>query len=345
MQAGERQATIKEVARLAGVAASSVSRVLNEHADVSPQMRARVLQAAEQLGYQPDFLAQSLRLGLTRTIGFVVRDIANPLFAGIVKGAEQELENNGYSILLMNSLGDPLLDAKHIEVLRQRRVDGLILSLQSEVNVHTRHALHSIATPIVLLDREVKAVPADAVLFDHAHGVSEAVRALAALGHRQIALIVGNSETRGSRERVKGYRAGLHEAGLPARADDIAEMSSFSRDLGYSATVHLVDRPHPPTAIIAGNSQLGIGTLAALSDRGLRPGTDMSLVICDDLELLRLMSPPISVVARDAEQMGLAAARLLLNRLRGDGDGGPQHVTLPTHYVARESSQPPPVAR
>jgi LacI family transcriptional regulator len=308
MSAGDHQATIKEVARLAGVAASSVSRVLNEHADVSPQMRARVIHAAEQLGYQPDFLAQSLRLGLTRTVGFVVRDIANPLFAGIVKGAEQELENHGYSILLMNSLGDPMLDAKHVGVLRQRRVDGLILSLQSEVNANTRLALR--------------------------------------LGHRRVSLIVGNAETRGSRERAKGLRAGFASLGLPVPEEGIVEVASYARDLGYAATLRLLDRPVPPTALIAGNSQLGIGVLAGLSERRVRPGQDMSLVICDDLELLRLMSPPVSVVARDAEKMGVAAARLLLDRLQhvDSQPGQPCQVTLPTHYVGRGSCQPPPAS-
>ena len=344
MNTGDQQATIKEVARLAGVAPSSVSRVLNERADVSAQMRARVMQAAEKLGYQPDFLAQSLRLGLTRTVGFVVRDIANPLFAGIVKGSEQELENHGYSILLMNSLGDPLLDAKHVGVLRQRRVDGLILSLQSEVNVNTRRALRGITTPIVLLDREIKAVTADAVYFDHSTGVSQAVKALVTLGHRHVCLVVGNSDTRGSRERVRGFRAGFEAAGLAVQAGAIVEVSPpIPGTCGYDATLGLLDRHNPTTAIIAGNSQLGIGVLAALSERGLHPGNDMSLVICDDLELLRLMSPPISVVARDGEQMGVAAARLLLDRLQGNG-GPPRQVTLPTQYVARGSSRCPPSA-
>src|SRR5579863_7394592 len=114
----EHQTTIKAVASRAGVAPSSVSRALNDHPDVSEEMRARVLEAVKELGYQPDFLAQSLRLGATRTIGFIVRDISNPLFAGIVKGAEQELESHGYSVLLTNSLQNSALEAKHINVLR-----------------------------------------------------------------------------------------------------------------------------------------------------------------------------------------------------------------------------------
>ena len=177
---------IDEVAKLARVAPSSVSRVLNDHPDVSDEMKARVLRAAEQLGYQPNFLAQSLRRGVTHTVGFVVRDISIPLFAGIVKGAEQELESHGYSVLLTNSLQNSALEAKHINVLRQRQVDGLILSLQSEADAGTLTALRNVRVPIVLLDRELSGFAGDAVLFDHASGVHGAVVALVDLGHRRV---------------------------------------------------------------------------------------------------------------------------------------------------------------
>jgi LacI family transcriptional regulator len=335
-----RDGTIKEVARLAGVAASSVSRALNDHPDVSAEMRARVMRAVEQLGYRPDFLAQSLRLGATRTVGFVVRDISNPLFAGIVMGAEKELEAHGYSILLMNSLGDPALDAKNLGVLRQRRVDGLILSLQSETNEKTVVALRHIATPVVLLDREVQGVACDAVLFDHSMGVSEATEALLRLGHRRISLIVGSSETRGSRERVAGYRRAFATAGLTPGDGDIVDNGSYSRDFGFEAATAVMSTSDSPTALIAANGQIGVGVLAALSELGLRHGEDVSLVVCDDHELLRLMDPPVSVVARDAERMGTAAAQLLLNRLQ-DGASPLRDVVLPTFYVPRGSTRRP----
>ena len=191
------------------MAPSSVSRVLNEHPDVSQEMRAKVLQAAEQLGYQPNFLAQSLRTGATRTVGFVVRDISIPLFAGIVKGAEQALEKNGYSVLLTNSLQNSALEAKHINVLRQRRVDGLILSLQSEANPDTFMALQNLQVPTVLLDRELVGFPTDAVLFDHASGVHDAVAALVERGHTHIGLLVGPPDTRASRDRILGFTRGM----------------------------------------------------------------------------------------------------------------------------------------
>ena len=332
---------IKEVAQLARVAPSSVSRVLNDHPDVSAEMKERVLRAAEQLGYQPNFLAQSLRTGATRTVGFVVRDISIPLFAGIVKGAEQELESYGYSVLLTNSLQNSALEAKHINVLRQRRVDGLILSLQSEASAETFNALHNVQVPMVLLDRELAGFPADAVLFDHASGVRQAVRALAGLGHRRVGLLVGPPETRASRDRIRGFTLACEDAGIPAGWDNIVQLGTISSEAVGRATASLLDQPLAHTALVAGDAQLGIALLAAMNERKLRPGRDISIVICDELELFRLMDPPVSVVFRDAEQMGAVAARILMKRL-SDGSAGPMREMLPTNFVARGSTARPP---
>jgi LacI family transcriptional regulator len=332
---------IKEVARLADVAPSSVSRVLNDHPDVSAEMRARVLKAAEQLGYQPNFLAQSLRTGATRTVGFVVRDISIPLFAGIVKGAEQTLESYGYSVLLTNSLQNSALEAKHINVLRQRRVDGLILSLQSEANADTFKALQNLQVPIVLLDRELVGIPADAVLFDHASGVHEAVTALVQLGHTHIGLLVGSSETRASRDRIRGFTRACEEAGIPAGWDNIVQLGATTTEAVNRATASLLDPPLVLTALVAGDAQLGVAVLAAMNERKLRPGQDLSVVICDDLELFRLVDPPMSVVFRSAEEMGAAAARVLMKRL-SDGSAPPAREMLPTNFIARGSTAAPP---
>lgn len=334
---------IKEVAKLAGVAPSSVSRALNGHPDVSPEMRARVMQAADQLGYQPNFLAQSLRRGATRTVGFVARDISIPLFADIVKGAEQELESKGYSILLTSSLQNAALEAKHINVLRQRRVDALILSLQSEANADTIRALHKVQIPIVLLDRELAGFTADSVLFDHASGMREAVEALVEQGHRRIGLLARSSETRATRDRVRGFRLACAAAGVPVSPDYVIQLDVVTRETATDAVASLLDMPAAPTAIVAGEAQLGVAVLAALNGRKLRPGRDISIVICDDMELFQLLDPPISVVSRDGEKMGAAAARILMRRLADEADG-PVHEVLPTNFIARASTEPPSAA-
>ncbi|MBO4208427.1 LacI family DNA-binding transcriptional regulator, partial [Micromonospora echinofusca] len=146
---GEIPVTIRDVAARAGVALSSVSRVLSGHPDVSAAMRSRVESAAKDLGYEPDLLAQSLRRGSTRTVGFVLRDISNPLFANIARRCEQELRRAGYSMVLVNSDGLVEAESEHLALLRRRRVDGVIASLVSETSASTRRALVGLRVPVV----------------------------------------------------------------------------------------------------------------------------------------------------------------------------------------------------
>jgi len=303
-------------------------------------MRERVLNAAEMLRYEPDFVAQSLRRGATTSIGFIVRDISNPLFADIVKGAEQELEAAGYSMLLMNSLGDPARDAMHLRVLRQRRVDGVILSLQSETNPDTLAALRETSAPIVLVDREVEGIEASAVLSDHFGGVTAATRSLLSLGHRRLVLIGGPSDVRATRERQAAFETACQAAGLTS-ADYETKLGAYTHDFGHETMLGLLDSAAPPTAVIASGVQAGSGVLRALDERTVIPGAGISVVICDEVEFLRLLRPAISVISRDGEAIGAAAARLLVERMK-DADAPVRTETLPTRYVARDSSAPPP---
>lgn len=333
---------MREVADRAGVAMSSVSRVLSGHPDVSAPMRDRVMAVVAELGYQPDLLAQGLRRRQTRSVGFVVGDIANPLLAEIVKGAERTLRDAGYSMLLTNSENDPKRDGTHVRLFEQRRVDGLMLSLASEDEADTLAVLRQVDAPIVLVDRELpEDIGASAVLSDHRTGMRDAVDHLLELGHRRIGLILGQP-LRPSRER----RAGLEEAfaarGLPATYTVIGGM--LSAEHGRNATCELLDADEPPTAIVAGGNQLLVGALGELVGRGVRIGTDISLVSCDAIDVTELFTPPIAVVLRDNREIGHQAAELLLERL-GEVDPGPRIVVLPTEFHARASCGALPAGR
>jgi LacI family transcriptional regulator len=329
---------LREVAQLAGVAISSVSRVVSGHPDVSPAMRERVMGAVDELGYEPDLLAQSLRRRATNTVGFVVGDISNPLLAEIALGAETTLRQAGYSMLLTNSENDPERDAGHARLLLQRRVDGLLLSLAAEGDRETIRTLENASVPIVLIDRELPAsVRASAVLSEHRAGMRAAVAHLLELGHRRVGLIVGQP-LRFSRERRRGLEEAYEAAGLPATYR-IME-GTLDSDHGRSATAAMLDGPDPPTAVIAGGNQILVGALEELIRRGLRPGADLSLVSCDATPLTRLTVPPISVVQRDSRELGRTGAQLLLRRMEQDAD--PELVVLPTRFVPTKSCGPPP---
>ena len=337
-----RRVSMREVAELADVAISSVSRVLSEHPDVSDEMRDRVLEAVAKLEYEPDFLAQSLRRGETRSVGFVVGDISNPLFASVASGVESVLRANGYSLMFMGSEGQPALDVAHIRFLLSRRVDGLILSLASETDPATLEQLAKLEVPIVLLDRDVPPeLGASAVQSDHATGMRQAVDHLLDLGHRRIALVAGSLDLRPGHARLTA----MHDAIAARGLDDtsIHVPGSFSVEHGIRATNELLDADEPPTAIIAGGNHPFVGVLTAITERGLRPGEDISLVACDDIPLARIYQPPIATISRDAQSIGETASRLLLERLMGDA--GPETVVIPTNYIARASVAPPGLAQ
>lgn len=334
--------TIFDVAKHARVAASSVSRVLNDHPDVSSGMRKKVLAAAAELGYKPDFLAKSLRLGTTYSVGFVVRDISNPLFADIAKGAEDLLRRAGYSMVLTNSEGNPELDAEYISLLRQRRVDALILAIESESHPATLEAMHLFPGALVLLDREVPDLVASAVLCDHRSGVQDGVGHLLSLGHERVGFVAGPTSIRVTRERLAGY-FDAHERRGVAVEQELVRLGSYTREHGYEQTRALLDRASPPSAIVAAGIQLVGGVLLALQERHITVGEDIALICCDEIDLMRVFNPPISAVTRDGYDLGACAAELLIDMLVNRAAPRVQH--FPTRYVARGTSVPPGVRK
>jgi LacI family transcriptional regulator, galactose operon repressor len=335
-----RRASMREVAERAGVAMSSVSRVLSGHPDVSPAMSERVMQAVEELDYRPDILAQSLRRRETLSVGFVVGDISNPLFAEIVTGFESTLNASGYSMLLTNSLGDPQLEAAHISLLSHRRVDGLVISVLDETHPEPLGKLRELDIPVVVLDRNLPPeIPVSRVLSDHRSGMKAAALHLLDLGHRRIALI-GGSGVRPAIERRAGLEEAFAERGLPPTFT--LDESSLAIEHGAEAMRKLLDGPDRPTAVIAGGNQLMLGALRVVSERGIALGDELSFVGCDDVAVTDLYRPAVAVVRRDNRAMGRTAAELLLARMRDGAE--PSDIVLPTEFVARPSCGPPPAA-
>jgi LacI family transcriptional regulator len=334
-----RRVGVREVAERAQVALSSVSRVLTDHPDVSEPMRQRVLAAAEELGYEPDLLAQSLRRGETLSIGFVVRDISNPVLAEIAFGAETALSEAGYSMLLTNSHGEPESDANGIRLLRRRRVDGMLLSLSDESHEPTRREIEQVQSPLVLIDRELAgAPPVSAVLSDHEHGARAALTRMIELGHRRIGLITGEPKIYPMRVLERAARELCQEAGVEL----VIEAGRIDAADSVAETRRALDRPEPPTAILTASNQILVGTLTALQERGLRIPDDVSVVTFDDVPLLDKLSPPIGVISRQPSELGRRAAEQLLAQLR---EGGlPRIVVTPTTFEPRGSVGPPPTA-
>ncbi len=329
---------MKQVADRAGVAVSSVSRVLSGHPDVSAVMRNRVLDSVSALGYEPDLLAQSLRTGATMTVGYLVGDISNPLLAEIVLGAELALREAGYSSLLTNSVNDPAQDVEHLRLLQQRRVDGVLLSLTDEDDPALLAALDRVSVPMVLIDRRAAGRPLAAVLSDHANGIRAAVAHVASLGHQRIALVNGNPRVRPSRERAAALRSGCRARGLSA----VVRSAAFSPQHGRAATLELMQAGDAPTVIIAGSNQILVGVLRALRELELSVPADVSLLTCDDVALSDFLEPAVATISRDPHEIGRVGAELLLEQLRG---AAPRQQLLPTGFRPTGSCARPPAGR
>ncbi|GAB2892474.1 LacI family DNA-binding transcriptional regulator [Streptomyces mayteni] len=328
---------IREVAEHAGVAVSSVSRVISGHPDVSDRMRQKVLKAIDELGYVPDLAAQSIRTGATKTVGFVISDIRNPLLAEIAHAAETRLRERGYTLLMMSSLHDPELEAEHLRRLAQHRVDGLLVSVTDERNPETAELLARAGVPIVLLDRDIAELPAaSAIRFDHAAGLTEAVRHLVALGHRSIGLVGGSVHTRPSRERERALRRIVAE--LPGVTATVRG-GDYTSEHGAAATRELLAGADRPTALIAGSNQILVGVLSALEELPHRIPADLSLVTCDDAPMAAFLRPRLATIRRDVTEFGRIGADQLLDALAGRS---PRPVELPTRFDPADSCAAPP---
>ena len=295
-------------------------------------MRNRVLDAVAALGYEPDLLAQSLRRGATMTVGFVVGNIANPLFASIALGAELRLRNAGYTMLLANSIDDPSLDTTHIRLFAQRRVDGLMLSITDESDPEMRRALVRANRPTVLVDRDVPELHASAVLTDNADGIERATAALIALGHRRIALVNGNPQVRPAHEPRQWFAARLSasDGRLGARpARRFHDRAWRAGDAGLAGRGSTPDGDHRRLEPDPGRCA------TALRRAGRSVPGDVSVVTCDEVLLLDFVQPPLATISRNPQEMGDVAAELLLELIAG---GEARTVVLPTEFTPRATA-------
>jgi LacI family transcriptional regulator len=336
--------TIRDVARVAGVSLSSVSRALNGGKNVSARVARDVAAAASTLGYEPDFLARSLRTRSSGMVGCLVPDVSNPLNATIVRAAESRLRDAGYLLIIVNTANDPARERAAAAQLRGRRLDGMLVAPAGDTNGRMWRDLVASGTPVVILDRdpleEDDGIDSPAVLVDHRAGAIAATRYLVGLGHRRIALLTADAHMRPSRERIAGFRAVFAEARIDATDAQLCIQSS-PMDFAQGGTLTLLRGVGRPTAIIALGTRILAGVLRAARDLGLSVPHDLSVLSVGDTDLAAVHTPAITALRWSLEDVGRAAAELLLQRLRGDVDQAQSRALLPVDLVLRESCAPP----
>jgi LacI family transcriptional regulator len=334
--------TLRDVANAAGVHPATASRALNEATRglVRPATVAKVRAVAAELGYQVNPIARSLKTARSETVGVLVPDLTNPLFPPIVRGIEDELGSSGYTVLTANTDNDPDRTASSFGVLQARQVDGFIVATALRDDPLLEDAVAR-GVPLVLVNRQTEHLDVSAVAGDDAGGVARTVDHLVELGHREIAHIAGPRSVSTGVQREQAFRAAMRRHGLPD--DRVIEAEAYSEPAGRTALLRLLGTDRP-TAVVAGNDLLAIGCYDALEESGLSCPDDMSVAGFNDMPFIAHLRPPLTSVRVPQYELGVEAARLLLDRLTGRTQT-PRVVLLPVTLVVRGSTAPPPKAR
>jgi LacI family transcriptional regulator len=327
--------TSHDVAKLAGVSQSTVSRALRGLPGISAKTRIEIERAAEMLAYVPSEAGRSLSTRRTRAIGVVAAELTNPFFPELVEPMRAEFERLGYRVLLIPDSSEAPLE---IDRLADGTLDGVILTTVM-LGSQLPHNLAARQIPFVLANREIDGIDADTVVLDNQLGGQLVASLLADLGHVRVAAILGPPDTSVGRDRGIGLRQGLSDraiALLPSRV----RSGPFTYEAGYRSTLDLLATPEPPTAIFCGNDVIAFGACNAAAARGLTPGRDLTIVGFDDIEMSAWDLFQITTVNGDMVGMAERAAQLLIQRIESPGSL-PQRVTLAPRLVLRGTHAAP----
>lgn len=328
-------ATIKEVAKRAGVSPSTVSRVLTGNVPVSDAARDRVLSAVRELNYQPNVLAQGLKGGRIKTIGLLVPNVRNLVFPAAIRGIEDMANKHGYTVVLCNTDENPAKERFYIDNLRRRLIDGFIFSTARPGNDLILR-LQEEGFPVVCLIRQHPDVTADAVVLDNYGGAYAAVRYMLGRGLRQIALINGSLDILLYRQRFEGYQSALAEAGQSLPPEYIVHDISGWED-AWQAMTTMLQSGVRPDAVFATSDPKAVGVIRAVKDAGLRVPEDISVMGFDNFDLAAHLDPPLTTVAQPFYDMGAKACERLIKIIEAKRRPQPRVKVLPAQLVIRKS--------
>jgi len=333
--------TIRQIARDLNVSVSTVSAVINNSGYVSAPLRARIEKALRESEYRPNQIARSLRLKKTRTIGLIVPDFANSFYSQVMRGAEDYLAGAAYRLLVADSREDWKRQRDYLVSFSGRVTDGIILV----PCMATSDQIASIPgivreTPLVYVDRSPVQCVVDSVLADNVRASQEATRHLLELGHRRIGIITEPLNLLNAAERLTGYKQALESFHVPVDGE-LIRAGGNTEDSGYWCGLDLLQMADRPTAIFVCNNLMTLGVLTALRELEVTCPADLSLVGFDDFEWCAYLAPPLTMVRQAASELGAAAAKIILKRVRYPEQNRTERVLLPTELVVRNSTAAP----
>lgn len=335
--AAKKPASIKDLAKIAGVSHSTVSRALRNSPRINSDTIERIRRIAAENGYRASAVGRSLATRHTRTIGVVVTTITDQFAAEVVSGIEEAAAARGYCIFLANSNADPDREMRVVQTLEERRVDGLIVTA-SRVGALYVPLLSKMRVPIVLLNNQHPSEFAHSVMIDNTEASIAATQHLVALGHRRIAYLGDRNGRQSDTERFAGYRYALDAADLPFEPELVVHGAGNS-EAGSASMSRLLDLPDPPTAAFCYDDMIALGALHQAGMRGLRVPADLSIVGFDDLPFVRFVAPPLTTVRQPMPEMGRLAMETLLDILAGSNSS--HNIKVPGTLVVRQSTAPP----
>ncbi len=328
--------SIKDVARLARVSHSTVSRALANSQAVNRLTAERIRRIAKDAGYRPNTIGRSLATSRTRTIGFVVTTVADPFVAEVAAGIEDVARQRGYAVFLANSNADPDREVAVVRSFQERRVDGVIV-MASRVGGLYMPLLAELDVPIMLVDNQHPGGFAHSISIDDRGGARLMTSHLAALGHKRIAYVGDRNGMQSDADRMSGYADALQSSGIELDAAYVA-LGNGAPAGGLEAMQSLLALKQRPTAVFCYNDMTAIGALRALHKAGVRVPAEMSVAGFDDLAIASFLQPPLTTVRQPKAEMGRQAAAILFELL--EGKQLEARITVPGELIVRESTAP-----
>jgi len=327
--------TIEDVARQAGVAPITVSRVINNSGYVKQEVRDRVAQAVVQLGYVPNAVARSLRSRRSNTLALVLTDVTNPFFTTVARGVEDTASKAGMLVILSNTDEQEAREREYLRMLQQQRVDGLLL-VPAGNSADSVRAFQQQGIPVVILDRCLPGIDVDTVRCQSEEAAYELAHLLVNQGHRHTAILAGPTYLSTMTERIRGFRRALEEEGIAQQSR--LYRGELTAESGAALARQALAATPRPTALLAANNFLAMGALHALQESGLRVPDEVSLVGFDDLPAALVTFPFLTVATQPAYMMGVRAVELLLRRLNATDAPEAEEIVLDSEIIVRGSS-------
>lgn len=326
--------TIKDVAKYTGLSIATVSKYLNGKR-VLEKNKILIDEAIEALGFQVNEMARGLKTNRSMTVGILIPNLENIFFTSIISHVENILIQHRYSTIICDYREDPKLAEEKINFLVNKMVDGIIMVPKS-ANIESINQVSNKGIPVIFIDRLLKGVKCDVVLSDNLNASYDAVEQLIIRGHRRIGIICGPKDIYTSQERLKGYLR-VHEDYALGIEKDLILYGNYDIESGYQLLIHLAEMKNPPTAVFVTNYEMTLGAIMAINERNIKVPDQLSIIGFDNINMAKIVKPPLSIVVQPMKEIGEKAAEVLLSRLQGENNGEYSIYRLKTEVLIKES--------